>query len=121
MADYRDRLRPNIQLTSPDGTVFTALWRGNESSHVKKIGIFDYPGVAGSTVQDQNIKSATYPLTLQFVGPDNDLTAKQFRRTRRTRSMGGSASCSGPLEITANDIHARLATSNIRQHYRGRH
>jgi len=78
MADYRDRLRPNIQLTSPDGTVFTALWRGNESSHVKKIGIFDYPGVAGSTVQDQNIKSATYPLTLQFVGPDNDLTAKQF-------------------------------------------
>ena len=78
MADYRDRLRPSIQLTSPDGTVFTALWVGNESSHVKKIGIFDYPGVAGSTVQDQNIRSAEYPLTLQFEGPDNDLTAKQF-------------------------------------------
>ena len=75
---YLDRLRPDIQLTSPDGTVFIALWRGNESSHVKKIGIFDYPGVAGSTVQDQNIKSATYPLTLHFEGPDNDLTAKQF-------------------------------------------
>ena len=78
MADYRDRLRPSIQLTSPDGTVFTALWVGNESSHVKKIGIFDYPGVAGSTVQDQNIRSAMYPLTLQFEGPDNDLTAKEF-------------------------------------------
>ena len=75
---YRDRLRPNITLTSPDGTVFTALWVGNESSHIKKIGIFDYPGVAGSTVQDQNIRSAEYPLTLQFEGPDNDLTAKQF-------------------------------------------
>ena len=75
---YLDRLRPSIQLTSPDGTVFTALWIGNESSHVKKIGIFDYPGVAGSTVQDQNIRSAEYPLTLQFEGPDNDLTAKQF-------------------------------------------
>lgn len=78
MADYRDRLRPSIELTSPDGTVFTALWIGNESSHLKKIGIFDYPGVAGSTVQDKNIRSATYPLTLHFEGPDNDLNAKEF-------------------------------------------
>ena len=75
---YRDRLRPNITLTSPDGNIFTALWRGNESNHGKKIGISDYWKVPGSTVQDGNIKSATYPLTLQFVGPDNDLNAIQF-------------------------------------------
>lgn len=78
MADYRDRLRPSIQLTSPSGAVFVALWIGNESNHVKKIGIFDYPGVAGSTVQDQNIRSATYPLTLHFQGPQNDLEARAF-------------------------------------------
>ncbi len=84
---YLDRLRPNIQLTSPDGTVFTALWIGNESSHLKKIGIYDYPDVAGSTVQDQNIRSATYPLTLHFEGPDNDLTAKEFVDALKERGV----------------------------------
>lgn len=78
MADYRDRLRPSIQLTSPDGAVFVALWIGNKSTHAKKIGIFDYRGVPGSTVQDGNIKSATYSLTLHFQGPQNDLEARAF-------------------------------------------
>jgi hypothetical protein len=78
MADYRDRLRSEITLTSPLGDVFNALWSGDESNHVKKIGIFNYFGVAGSTVQDGNIRSATYPLTIQFSGPDNDLEAIRF-------------------------------------------
>ena len=78
MTDYRDRLRPNITLTSPDGNVFTALWRCNDRTQVKKVGIFDFPDVAGSIVQDRSVKSATYPLSISFEGPDNDLTASQF-------------------------------------------
>jgi len=75
---YRDRLRPNIQLTSPDGTVFTALWRGNDRTQAKKVGIFNFPGVDGSVVQDLGVSSATYTLSISFDGPDNDITADQF-------------------------------------------
>ena len=75
---YRDRLRPNITLTSPDGTVFTALWRGNERAQAKKVGVFNFPNVDGSIVQDLGVSSATYTLSISFEGPDNDLTASQF-------------------------------------------
>lgn len=78
MADYRDRLRPNITLTSPDGTIFTALWRGNERAQTKKVGVFNFPNVDGSIVQDLGVSSATYTLSISFEGPDNDLTASQF-------------------------------------------
>ncbi len=62
MADYRDRLRPDIQLISPEGTIFIALWSGNDRSQDKKVGIFDYPLVDGSTVQDLGVSAAPYPL-----------------------------------------------------------
>lgn len=75
---YRDRLRTNIQMTSPDGTVFTALWRGNDRTQAKKVGVFNFPRVDGSIVQDLGVSSATYTLSISFDGPDNDLTADQF-------------------------------------------
>lgn len=84
---YRDRLRPNITMTSPDGTVFTALWRGNESPQSKKVGIFNYPKVDGSTTQDLGVSSAMYPLTLNFEGPDNDLAAIEFMKALSERGV----------------------------------
>lgn len=75
---YIDRLRPNIQLTSPDGRVFIALWSGNDRSQAKKLGIFNFPRVKGSVVQDLDVSSATYTLSISFAGPDNDITANQF-------------------------------------------
>lgn len=75
---YRDRLRPNITLTSPDGNVHTALWVGDKSSQSKKVGIFNYPDVKGSTTQDRNVRATMYPLSLSFVGDDNDLDAIAF-------------------------------------------
>lgn len=75
---YKDRLRPNITLTSPEGNVFTALWSGNDRSQAKKIGIFNFPNVNGSVVQDLGVSGAMYTLSISFEGPDNDLTAAQF-------------------------------------------
>ena len=87
MADYRDRLRPNIQLTSPDGNVFTALWRGNPRAQSKKVGIFNFPKVDGSITQDLGVSSATYTLSISFEGPDNDLTSDQFFTALKERGV----------------------------------
>lgn len=84
---YRERLRSNIQLTSPDGSVFTALWIGNESPQSKKVGVFNYPGVNGSTVQDLGTSSTTYPLTLRFAGDDNDLEAVVFMAALKEKGV----------------------------------
>lgn len=84
---YRDRLRPEIILTSPDGNVFTARWRGNDRAQEKKVGVFNFPNVDGSIVQDLGTASATYPLTLAFEGPDNDITASQFFFALRERGV----------------------------------
>jgi hypothetical protein len=75
---YRDRLRPNITLTSPDGNVFEALWRGSDRAQEKKLGIFNFPKVDGSIVQDLGVSSATYPMTIIFEGSDNDLESDRF-------------------------------------------
>ena len=87
MADYRDRLRPNITLTSPSGAVFTALWVGNSSPQAKKIGIFDFSGINGSVTQDHATKSAIHPIPLSFSGPDNDLDAIAFMKALSERGV----------------------------------
>ena len=87
MTDYRDRLRPNIKLTSPDGSIFTPLWIGNQAPQSKKVGIFNYPKVDGSTTQDLGVMSTTYPLTLNFEGPDNDLDAIAFMSALSERGV----------------------------------
>lgn len=87
MADYRDRLRANIRLTSPDGAVFNVLWRGNEAPQSKKVGIFNFPKVDGSIVQDLGVSSTMYPLMLFFEGPNNDLEAQAFMAALRERGV----------------------------------
>ena len=54
---WKDRLRGEIVLTSPDGDVFNAKWVGNDRSKEKKIGRFDYPDFDGSVIQDLGIKT----------------------------------------------------------------
>ena len=78
MADWRDRLAESVQLTSPDGNIFTALWQRNTYSASKKLGIFEYPKVDGSVVQDLNLNGTRYPLTLFFEGPNHDIEARNF-------------------------------------------
>lgn len=75
---WRDRIRGTIELTSPGGQTFTALWGGNSRSREKKLGIYNYPKVDGAVVQDLGINSTTYPLTIFFDGDDNDIEANRF-------------------------------------------
>jgi prophage DNA circulation protein len=75
---WRDRVKGEIVLTSPDGQTFTAKWIGNERTADKQLGIFNYPKVDKQVVQDLGILGVSYPLTLYFDGPDNDLVSTRF-------------------------------------------
>ena len=75
---WRDRLRATITLTSPEGNIFEAKWRGNPRSKDKKLGLFEFPKVKGTKVQDLDIGSARYPLTFFFDGENNDQESDRF-------------------------------------------
>ncbi len=75
---WQDRLKESISLTSPSGSIFTPNWQGNEQSAEKKLGIFEYPDVTGTDVQDIGTMGTRYSLTLLFAGPDNDLEVARF-------------------------------------------
>ena len=77
---WRDRLRQVITLTSPEGNIFEAKWRGNSRSKDKKLGLFEFPKVKGTKVQDLDIGSARYPLTFFFDGENNDQESDRFFR-----------------------------------------
>ena len=75
---WLDRVQGTIELTSPDGEVFSAKWAGNSRSVEKKLGIFTYPKFDGAVVQDLGLTGTRYPLELNFDGPDNDLESSRF-------------------------------------------
>lgn len=75
---YRERLLPNITLTSPTGQVFTAKWSGDSRSREKQLGVFKTPGVTGAKIQDLDLDAWSYPLTIYFDGKDNDKDAEKF-------------------------------------------
>jgi hypothetical protein len=79
-----------ITLTSPSGTVHQAKWRGNKKTVKKKVGVFEYPDVDGSTTQDLGLASQPYPLTLFFDGVDHVILAKNFEDSLAER---------GPWEV----------------------
>ena len=84
---WRDRLRQSIELTSPDGNIFEAAWQGNSRSMDKKLGLFEFPKVKGTKVQDLDIGSARYPLTIFFVGENNDQESDRFFKACRERGV----------------------------------
>lgn len=83
---WRDRLRPNIKLASPQGNIFpregkeneAPLWLGNSRTIDKTLGIFKYPKIKGLKIQDLEVGGVSYPLTLRFEGVDNDIEANRF-------------------------------------------
>ena len=80
MATWRERLRENMVMISPDGNRFEAKWRQSPRSVDKKLGIFNYPLIKGSVVQDLDVASYRWPLTFYFDGPDHDLIADRFMK-----------------------------------------
>ncbi len=75
---WKDRLKTEIVLTSPNGTVFNALWRSSPTVKSKKLGIFNYPKVRGSYVQDLDVDSEKITQTIYFEGDNNDLISQLF-------------------------------------------
>ncbi len=84
---WQDRLKKSIKLTSPDGNVFEILWTGNPRMLSKKLGIFEYPKIRGTVIQDLDVSGTRYPLTLLFEGPDNDIEADRFFRACSENGM----------------------------------
>lgn len=82
-ADWRSRLREEITLTAPDGTVFTANWTGNSRTITNKLGIHTFPGVSGARVQGLGTGEEVYDLVLLFGGASNDLNSSAFMNTHK--------------------------------------
>ena len=76
--NWRERLAATVELVSPDGDSYSPKWQGDPRSLSKKLGVFEYPKVRGSIVQDLEVSSDTYELTLYFDGENNDLEASRF-------------------------------------------
>lgn len=75
---WQERVKESITLVSPGGAFYQAKWRGNSRSLEKKLGVFNYPNVAGSIVQDLDTNSYMYPITIYFDDSDHDQTADEF-------------------------------------------
>jgi prophage DNA circulation protein len=87
MATWRERLRTEMKMVSPEGEPFFAKWRQSPRSFDKKLGIFEYPLVKGTVVQDLDVTSYRWPLTFYFDGPDHDLTADKFMKAAQQRGQ----------------------------------
>jgi hypothetical protein len=75
---YENQTRESIIFISPESNFYTALWKNNDRSVEKKLGIFDCPNVKGSFIQDMSTKSTSYPLTVYFDGLNHYDTANKF-------------------------------------------
>lgn len=80
MATWRERLRDVMVMVSPDGNRFEAKWRQSPRTVDKKLGIFNYPLIKGTVVQDLDVTSYRWPLTFFFDGPNHDLEADRFMK-----------------------------------------
>jgi len=85
--DWRGRLGDSIGLISPDGSEFSAKWRGDTRDMDKKLGIFVYPKVRGNTIQDLEVNSTRYSIALYFDGKDCDLLSRAFFQAAREKGI----------------------------------
>lgn len=65
-------------MVSPKGREFTAKWRGSNRSKSKKLGTFSPPKKTGTVVQDLDIASVRYPMSIYFDGENHDLESNLF-------------------------------------------
>lgn len=81
MSTINDRTRETIILTSPmsDGqNRYEAKWIGDPVQQQKKLGLYSSPKVKGTVVQDLDVESKIFQLTIFFDGDDHDLISDDF-------------------------------------------
>lgn len=76
--DWSTRLREEITLEAPDGTIFNARWTGGPRSVDNSIARFKFPEIPGEKVQDLRAGADVYDLVVIFEGKNNDLNASAF-------------------------------------------
>jgi hypothetical protein len=81
------RLRPSIKFVSPEGNEFEAFWQQSDHGISKKLGMFEYPLVRGTVVQDLQARSDQYTIPFGFGGQDHDQTAHRFILACRERGQ----------------------------------
>lgn len=87
MATWVERQRESMIMVSPEGNEFTAKWRRSPRSADKKLGMFNYPLIVGTVVQDLDLDSERWPLTFFFDGPDHDLVCERFMKAIKQRGQ----------------------------------
>ena len=87
MMSATDRVRQQILFTSVSGKTFEALYTGSPRSGTKSLAIFKYPNIKGEVVQDLEIGSDRYPMTIFFEGPDHDFAAQDFHDELRLKGQ----------------------------------
>jgi hypothetical protein len=98
--DWKARLQPTIKFTSPAGNEFEAKWIGGPRTMEKKLGIFVYPRVIGNVVQDLDVNSTLYSLTIYFDGKNNDTEAQRFFLAAKERGQWKvEHPVQGPLQL----------------------
>lgn len=75
---WENETRTEVKFTSPELNTFYALWRNNERTFEKKLGMFDPPHFQGTIVQDLGVKSTLYPITCYFDGMYHHRDADAF-------------------------------------------
>ena len=81
MADWKDRLGEFINFESPEGNEFQCYWIGNPQSVEKKVGIFEFPKLKGTSTQDLGTKGFRHSIKFFFEGVSNDLEAARFMKS----------------------------------------
>lgn len=75
---WQTSTRETIIFISPELNTFSALWKNNDRSGEKNLGIFSAPDMNGEIVQDKGRKSVKYPLTVFFEGFNHYPEANKF-------------------------------------------
>ena len=83
---WDNELKEDIKLTSPENNIFYGLWRKNDRSFEKKLGIFSIPKFDGDIVQDLGVTSTRYPLTIYFDGMYHHKDADEFQESLKNES-----------------------------------
>lgn len=85
---WNKRLEQDFILTSPEGTEYKPFYTGKDPFKIRKrLGIFNYPLVDGSVVQDFGTDSMTTPSNLVFIGKNNDVNARAFFKSCKERGL----------------------------------
>lgn len=85
---WRERLENELILVSPEGTEYRPKYNGEDSFQIqKRLGMFNYPLIRGTVVQDLDTASLWISMFFFFEGKNNDVNARAFMMTCKERGL----------------------------------